>query len=129
MCLLYSFVNHLVPIPNVSVSLGSKPVIGKSFSMECRVIVAKGVIGNVDIIWTVNGTVKRRSTDTLGNINLQHMLHRDTLNITELQLSDNNTVYYCKAVINAHTHMEGNDSITLTIGKLICVHITNSYNV
>ena len=118
--MLYSIINHIVPTPNVSVNaLDEIPVVGKSFSMECNVTVAKGIIGSVDIMWIINGTVTRRVKDTIEYISSEYTLHRDVYNIAQLQLSDNNTVYYCMAVTSTHKHVEGNDSITLTIGKSI----------
>ena len=118
--LLCSFVDHIVPTPIVSVTaLDEIPVVGKSFSMECNVTVAKGIIGSVDIMWIINGTVTRRVKDTIEDISSEYTLHRDVYNIAQLQLSDNNTVYYCMAVTSASKHVEGNDSITLTIGKSI----------
>ena len=111
------FLNYLVPTPIVSVTAtNNNPTIGKSFSMECNVTVAKGIIGNVEIIWAVNGTVKRRVTDTVEANDSQYVLHRDVYNIPLLHASNNNTVYCCKAVINARENLESNSSITLTIG-------------
>ena len=90
---------------------GEKPVIGKSFSMECNVTVAKGIIGSVTIRWTANDTVKSIMNHTLGDINL----FSENLNISELKLSDNNTVYYCKAMITS-VPLNSSDNYTLTIG-------------
>ena len=113
--LLCSFVNFFIVEPSVIVTpLTDSPTVGQSFSMECNVTVAKGIVGSVDIIWTVNGTVKRRKNNTTGDIN---SVHSDILNITELQLDDNNTVYYCEAIVNTRTVLNGNAEYTLIIGK------------
>ena len=93
-------------------AIGEKPVIGKSFSMECNVNVSKGIIGSVDIIWTTNNTVKSTKNYTLGDVNL----FSENLTISELKLSDNNTVYYCEAVITS-VPLNSSDNYTLTIGK------------
>ena len=87
--------------------------------MECNVTIAKSITGIVDIIWTVNGTIKRSFNDSVGDTSLEYVLHRDVYSITALQLSDNNTVYYCEAVVNMSILLKGNDSITimLTYGK------------
>ena len=111
------FLNYLAPTPNVSVTAtNNNPTIGESFSMECNVTVTKGIIGNVVITWLVNGTVKRRVTDTVEANDSEYVLHRDVYNIPHLHASNNNTVYCCKAVINARDNPESNSSITLTIG-------------
>ena len=93
-------------------AIGEKPVIGKSFSMECNVTVAKGIIGSVAIRWITNDTVKSTKTYTLGDINL----FSENLTISELKLSDNNTVYYCEAIITS-VPLNSIDNYTLTIGK------------
>ena len=113
---------HLVQAPNVTLTaLDDNAVIGESFSMECNVIVAKDINGGVDIVWTVNGSVKRRLNDSVGDMNSEYVLHRDVYNIPTLQLSDNNAVYYCEAIINTNTLLSGNDSITISLifGKLL----------
>lgn len=119
---IHSFAKHIVPPPSVTVNaLGDNVLVGKSFVLECNVMVAKGIDSNVDIIWMVNDTVKRRVNKTIEYINSEYVLYIDVYNTPPLQLSDNNTVYYCKAVINGHTFVESNNSVTLTIGKSIIV--------
>ena len=108
-------------------ALDDNPTLGESFSMECNVIIAKSIIGNVDIIWTVNGTIKRRVDDSVGDTDSEYILHRDIYNITALQLSDDNIEYYCEAVVNKSVPLQGNDSITiiLTHGKYSFIRILN----
>ena len=76
---------------------------------------AKSIIGSVDIIQTVNGTVKRRVNDSVGNTNSEYVLHRAVYDIRALQLSDDNTVYYCEAVVNTSILLKGDDSITIML--------------
>ena len=106
-------------------ALNDNPTLGESFSMECNVIIAKNITGSVDIIWTVNGTIKRRVDDSVGDTDSEYVLHRDIYNITALQLSDDNTVYYCEAVVNKSVPLQDNDSITiiLTHGKYSFIRI------
>ena len=120
----YVFINNIVPTPSVSVTaLRDNPTVGKSFPLECNVTVAKGIKSSVDIIWTVNGIVERNYTvdHTVWDTKSQYV---DVYNIVELQLSDNNTVYYCKAVINAHTYAESNVTIdSVAFGKYIFSYV------
>ena len=111
------FDNYVVH-PTVSVTaLDDKPTVGESFSMECNVTVARGIVGSVDIIWMVNGTVKRRVNNTAGDVGSDYMLHSDVYTIPLLQMDDNDAVYNCEAVINTGTPMNGSDSITMIVGK------------
>ena len=122
----------LVLTASVSMTaLDDNPTVGESFSMECNVTMATSVIGSVDITWSVNGTMKRRVNDTVGDTNSEYVLHRDVYNITVLQLSDDNTVYYCEAMVNKSVPLKGNDSITimLTYGKYSFIRILILLNI
>ena len=102
--------------------LDDTPLIGESFTLECNVMVAKGITSNVHIMWTINDTVQRRANKTVEYLTSEYVLHIDVYDIPSLQMSDNNTVYSCKAVVGAHTeHVEGNDSVTLMIGKYVYI--------
>ena len=108
------FGNRLVPIPSVSVTaLVDNPTVGKLFQIECNVTVARGIIGNMEIIWKVNGTTAKHTANNITwDGNSQNVLHRDIYNISSLQMSHNNTVFSCEAMINS---LKANDSnITLT---------------
>ena len=122
----------LVLTASVSVTaLDDNPTVGESLSMECNVTMATSVIGSVDITWSVNGTIKRRVNDTVGDTNSEYVLHRDVYNITVLQLSDDNTVYYCEAMVNKSVPLKGNDSITimLTYGRYSFIRILIFINI
>ena len=97
-------------------ALVANPTAGDSFQMECNVTVTKGIVGNVDILWTKNGTVIRTMNYLVGDAN---STYRDILNITKLQLNDNNTVYYCDATCTVTTSimLNGSANYTLQIGK------------
>ena len=111
---MFYFDNYTVQ-PTVSVTtLDDISTVGEPFSLECNVTVARGIVGSVDIIWTVNGTVKRRVNNTVGDVGSDYMLHRDVYTILVLQMDDNDVVYNCEAVINTSTPLNGSDSITIT---------------
>ena len=123
---VYSFVKHLVPNANVSVTaLDDNPTVGESFSMECNVTILKSIIGSVDIMWTVNGTIKRRVNNSVGDTNSEYVLHRDVYNIAALRLSDDNTVHYCEAVVNISILLKGNSSITIMLKYGKCTYMYN----
>ena len=121
-----SFCYNSTVQPIVSVTaLVANPTAGESFQMECNVILVKGIIGNVDILWTTNRTLRtviRTMNYTVGDAN---SVYRDILNITELQLSDNNTVYYCDAIVTTSIMLNGSANYTLQIGKYLCVAIAS----
>jgi len=111
---------HIVR-PNVSVtSSSSRPTVGEPFSLECNIIVIKGIIGEVDIIWTANGRVIKIVDNVEGHTtDLQDTVHSDVYEISKLQPCDNNTIYRCEAIIKTNAPLNGSDSIALTISKQV----------
>ena len=116
--------NHVVPPPTVSVtSLDDKPIIGKPYTMECNVIVAKGIVGNVSIMWKANDTKLRDKIYSAWGNSSQYV---DIYNTSSIQFADNNTMYSCEVVINGK-HTVVNASSTITINNIIVgkyVHIS-----
>ena len=118
---MYSFVNPIVPAPTVSVTdLDANPAVGKSFPIKCTATVTKGIIaGSVNIRWIFDDTVTVENEYNLTDSTEYVSWH----NITELQLKDNNTVYYCKATINTilmEVPVDGIGNITInsiSLGK------------
>ena len=127
---IFSCYYLIVPAPNVTVRvLDDEPIIGAPLSLECNVTVARGVTSSVNITWMVNGTDEMNNTKR--RVNSQHQdvykmkltdattQYRGVYNITQLELTDNNTQYYCKAVIS---NVEANNSVTtdnIRLGKLL----------
>ena len=127
-CLCYCFL--IVPAPSVTVRvLDDEPIIGAPLSLECNVTVGRGVTSSVNITWMVNGTDEMNNTKR--RVNSQHQdvykmkltdattQYRGVYNITQLELTDNNTQYYCKAVIS---NVEDIGSIivnNIRLGKLL----------
>ena len=112
---IWSSVNHVVPSPSVSVTaLDDNPIIGKPYSMECNVIVAKGIIGNVVITWITNDTEKSRVNYTAWGNNSEYV---DIYNTSRLHFNDTNTTYSCEVVITG-THAVVNSSSAITIDNI-----------
>ena len=111
---------HIVH-PDVSVtSLSSRPTVGEPLLLNCSITVIKGIVGDVDVIWTANGRAIKRVDNVVGHpIGLQEMLHSDVYEISKLQPCDNNTIYRCEAIIKTNAPLNGSDSIALTISKQV----------
>ena len=106
----------IVPAPSVTVRvLDDKPIIGAPLSLECNVTVARGVTSSVNITWKVNGTnvTEAEITDnTDSKLSDNRSQYRVYYNITQLELSDDNTRYSCEAVIN-NTQKKNSKSVTV----------------
>ena len=91
------------------------PAVGKSLSVNCIVSVLRGIIGSVNITWSINGTAQNRSNNYTVDMTSDSIIYSDVLDIPELQMTHNNTVYSCEATVNTSIPLRGNDSWTLTI--------------
>ena len=87
--------------------------VGYNLSMRCDIHIAKGIYSSVNIIWKIRNVEKRKITvagSSFHSINMTSLKYTDFLSV---QLTDNNTVYYCQAVINASSSLSASDNLTL----------------
>ena len=91
------------------------PAVGELLSVNCTVSIVSDIIGSVEITWAINGTAQNRSSNYTVDMTSDSIIYSDVLDIPELQMTHNNTVYSCEATINTSTPLRGNDSWTLTI--------------
>ena len=74
-------------------AIGSQNV-GEKLSLRCDVNITEGIAINIYIQWKINNTVvKDYSLHSMTSVT-------EFLNLTLLQISDNNTIYQCLAMIN-----------------------------
>ena len=76
-------------------AIGSQNV-GDKLSLRCNVNITEGIASNITLYiqWKINNTVVK-------NYSLHSMTSvTEFLNLTLLQISDNNTIYQCLAMIN-----------------------------
>ena len=109
--LLYSFACCCTVNPSVTVTPmynGSQIV----SAIKCNVTIIRGIIGNVIITWTINGTAQNRSSNYTKDINSNSTIYSDIFDISELH---NNTVYKCEATVNTSTPLTADYSWTLII--------------
>ena len=97
--------HFVVPAPAVNITVLNKhnPTIGSPLLMECSVTTVRGINGSVDIVWMKDDTEIFRADDVVGKLNETRglMLYTNSYSISTLQMTDNNTTYYCQAKINA----------------------------
>ena len=77
----------------------------------------KGINGSMDIIWTTDDGEVLTENDAAGRPvnNTGLVLYTSLYNITMLQMIDDNTTYYCHAVINASPSVNNLDNYTLNV--------------
>ena len=111
------------------IAIGSQTV-GDKLSLRCDVNITKGISGSVNFVWKINDTESRENGQVVKNpLSNTLVQYTNFLNISSLNLTDNNTVYSCQAVINTSrsVNASGNASLTINVtGKKPCSYTYSS---
>jgi len=102
-----------VPTPSVTITAPNTQIVGLSLTLECNVTAVRGITSRVDIVWSRNGTEVGRleGVSTTGNM----VMYTDTYIISQLNITDNRTVYQCEVVINTSPPVMVTGSVTLDV--------------
>ena len=101
---------------------------GDKLSLRCDVNLSKGISGSVNFVWKINNTEVELHNMSFPLSNTS-ALYTDFLNISSLNLTDNNAVYQCQAEIVTSHSVNLIVSINLTLnvtGKKLCNTICHS---
>ena len=96
-------------------AIGSQTM-GDNLLLRCDANITKRISSSVNFTWKINDTeigdtgqvVKHPLSDT-------SVLYTNSLNISSLNSTNNNTVYSCQAVINTSLSVNVSDAVSLTI--------------
>ena len=115
--MIYCTFYFVVPAPTVNTVVIGNETVGSSITLKCNATVVKGINSSVDIIWIKDDTEVLRENDTVGYpVNGRKLLlYTSYYNITLLQMSDNDTVYNCQAVINTNPLKKNSMNYTLNV--------------
>ena len=100
----------------MTITVPNTQIVGQSLTLECSVTAVRGITSRVDIIWSRNGTEAERMngvsvSSTTGNM----VMYTDTFTISQLNITDNRTVYQCEVVINSSPPVMATGSVTLDV--------------
>ena len=76
--------------------------------LECKITTVRGITDNIDIVWMADGSIIKRTNDSLGNLVNDVILHRDVYHISNV--GNNGTRYHCLAMINESSVVTGEKS-------------------
>ena len=102
----------LVPGPSVNVTALSNQTVGQSLTLQCEATTVRGVTSRVDIVWSSDGMVLRRTNDITAD---NSSVYTDSYIISQLNTTDNGRVIQCEVVINTSPSTMGSDDITLDV--------------
>ena len=75
----------------------------------------RGITSRVDIVWSSNGIVLRRTNGTIATTMDDSLVYTDSYSISQLSTTDDGRVIQCEVVINASPPIMATDSITLNV--------------
>ena len=89
--------------------------VGQSLTLQCEVTTVSGVTGRVDIVWSSDGTVLRRMSDTTATTMDNSLVYTDSYTISQLSTNDDGRVIQCEVVINTTPSVMASSTITLDV--------------
>ena len=119
---------YIVPKPTITLTGTGNQTVGDELSLRCDVNLSKGISGSVNFVWKINNTEVELHNMSFPLSNTS-ALYTDFLNISSLNLTDNNAVYQCQAEIVTSHSVNLTVSINLTLnvtGKKLCNTICHS---
>ena len=102
-----------VPTPTVIVFAPANQTVGQLAILECTVFSVRGITSRVDIVWSSNGTVLKR-TDNVSFV-VDNTTYLDSYTISQLSTTDEGRVIQCQVVINASSPVMANGTNTLNV--------------
>ena len=110
----------LVPTPLMDIYVLNNQIVSQSLSLRCNVTTVRGITSRVDIVWSSNGLILKRTegfnhTSTLNNA----VLYTDIYTIPQLSTADEGRNIQCEIFVNAVSSVTASDNVTLNVtGKL-----------
>ena len=102
-----------VPTPTVIVFAPANQTVGQLAILECTVFSVRGITRRVDIVWSSNGTVLKR-TDNVSFV-VDNTTYLDSYTVSQLSTTDEGRVIQCEVVINASPPVMANGTNTLNV--------------
>ena len=89
--------------------------VGQSLTLQCEVTTVSGITGRVDIVWSSDGTVLRRMSNTTATTMDNSLVYTDSYTISQLSTNDDGRVIQCEVVINTTPSVMASSTITLDV--------------
>jgi len=107
------FVLNIVPTPNISVTAPITQIVGQSLTLECSVTTVRGITSRVDIVWSSDGLVLKRTETPNITSSIDNMIeYMDVYTITQLKDTDIDRTFHCGMVINSHLPVTIKNDVT-----------------
>ena len=105
----------VVPTPDVSVTAPNTQTVGQSLTLQCEVTTVRGITSRVDIVWSSDGTVLRRTNGATATSMDNSLIYTNSYTISQLSTTDDGRVIQCEVVININPPVMASNSVMLDI--------------
>ena len=115
----------IVPTPSVSVTSLTDQIAGLPLELQCIVTGVRGITSTVNITWIVDDLELEPITVVVSSLMDIMQLYTHTYTIDQLNVTNNETVYQCKVVIDSDQLVNASDIFRLNVtGKQRTVWLT-----
>ena len=105
----------IVPTPTVSVAALNDQIAGLPLELQCIVTGVRGITSTVNITWMVDDLELEQITDVISSPMNDTQLYMDNYTIDQLNVTNNETIYQCKVVIDSDQLVNASDTFKLNI--------------
>ena len=113
---------YAVPAPIVNISVPNNLTTGQPVTMNCTIVVVRGISSRVDIVWYSGlRQVRRVNNATASMLNGTAAVYRDSFSIHSLSTQYDGRAYSCDAIINSDPLVVASSSVTLNITSKLTV--------
>ena len=110
----------LVPTPDVAVTPTTGHILGQSLTLQCEVTTVRGIISEVDIVWSDDNMELNRTDGITATAMDNSLVYTDNYIFPQLSETDEGSVIECEVVINSSPPVMANNNVTLDVmGKYI----------
>ena len=113
------FMHHLslviVPTPTVNVTALTDQIAGLPLELQCIVTGVRGITSTVNITWMVDDLEFEPITVVVSSPMNDMQLYMNIYTIDQLNVTNNETIYQCKVVIDSDELVNASDTFKLNI--------------
>ena len=106
----------IVPTPTVSVAALNDQIAGLPLELQCIVTGVRGITSTVNITWIIDDLELEQITDVdVSSLMDDMQLYMSNYTIDQLNVTNNETIYQCKVVIDSDQLVNASDTFKLNI--------------
>ena len=95
---------------------------GQSLTLQCEVTTVRGITSRVDIVWSSDGTVLRRTNGVSSTTMDNSLVYTHSYTISQLNTTDDDRVIRCEGIIQVTSPQSSASTLTLDVtGQCVIV--------